>query len=164
MRIPRFLFDRLQHMVDTVPARRPPDVVIGDGNPPYLRRWWIIPRNPVFNIYLHQFGASDDDRALHSHPWLFNASIVLRGFYREHQPDGSKPLRVQGNAFWRWGSAWHRVELLPTVWGQPYPCWTLFITGPRVRQWGFACPQGFVHWKRFTDPATGGTTIGRGCD
>jgi len=30
MRIPRFLFDRLQHMVDTVPARRPPDVVIGD--------------------------------------------------------------------------------------------------------------------------------------
>ncbi|WP_287865143.1 hypothetical protein [Achromobacter sp.] len=48
--------------------RRPPDFVIGDAADPYLRRGWIISRNPVFNLYLHQFLRSDDDRALHDHP------------------------------------------------------------------------------------------------
>ena len=35
----------------------------------YLSRWHIIPRNRYFNIYLHKFVGSDDDRALHDHPW-----------------------------------------------------------------------------------------------
>lgn len=65
-------------------ARRPPDFVIGGHERPYLLRWWVIPRNPVFNIYLHQFRRSDDDRALHDHPWLFNASWLLSGEYVEH--------------------------------------------------------------------------------
>jgi hypothetical protein len=49
-----------------------------------MRRWWVIPRNKFFNIYLHHFLHSDDDRALHDHPW-WNVSILLRsGSYVEH--------------------------------------------------------------------------------
>lgn len=44
------------------------------------------------------------------------------------------------------------------------PAITLFITGPRVREWGFWCPKiGWRHWRVFTDPDNTGQ-IGRGCD
>lgn len=40
-----------------------------------------------------------------------------------------------------------------------------FLTGFRTRAWGFHCPEaGWVPWERFTDPATAGATVGRGCD
>ena len=45
---------------------RAPDFVIGAD---YLRRWWVIPRNDSQNVYLHDIRKSDDDRALHDHPW-----------------------------------------------------------------------------------------------
>jgi len=34
---------------------RKPDFVIGRAGAPYLERWWVIPRNRWFNIYLHHF-------------------------------------------------------------------------------------------------------------
>lgn len=64
---------------------RKPDFVIGSEDNPYLLRWWILPRNKFFNIYLHLFMRSDDDRALHDHPW-WNASFVLDGGYYEYMP------------------------------------------------------------------------------
>lgn len=152
--------------------RRGPDFVIGGAERPYLLRWWLIPRNPVFNVYLHCFLRSDDDRALHTHPWLFNCSTLLDGQYVEHTDKGSDLLEA-GDWKFRWGPAAHRVELLmpaiaygndkPRAFGKPLPCWTLFITGPRVREWGFLCPQGFVHWRDFTDVRDKGA-VGKGCD
>ena len=149
-------------------CRRQPDFVIGGTEDPYLVRWWLIPRNPVFNIYLHWFLRSDDDRALHTHPWLFNASLLLRGRYREWSHIEASDLwgnldqlvyndREAGAFKFRWGPTAHRVELTQ---GE---CWTLFITGPRVRSWGFLCPQGFVHWKRFTAAGDKGA-LGKGCE
>lgn len=148
-------------------ARRPPDVVIGGHEYPYLLRWFVIPRNPLFNVYLHQFRRSDDDRALHDHPWLFNASWILAGGYIEHTIEaGGIALRTRRHAGdWklRFGRSPHRVELL-TENAASLPCWTLFITGPRVREWGFYCMErGWVHWQRFTavdDPGA----VGAGCD
>lgn len=143
-------------------SEREPNVVIGGHVRPYLMRWWRIPRNAVTNAYIHLFLRSDDDRALHDHPWLFNLSILLAGSYLEHTPEGVF-LRKAGQWKFRWGRAPHRVELLTDpVTGEPMPCWTLFITGPRVREWGFYCPQGWVHWKLFT--SDDGTDIGRGCE
>ncbi|RZJ12186.1 MAG: hypothetical protein EOP39_04310 [Rubrivivax sp.] len=148
----------------SVVTRRAPDVLIGADNPPtYLTRWWVIPRNRVFNVYLHQFRRSDDDRAHHTHPWAFNVSIVLRGMLVEHVIERGglvrKHLLLPGCIRFRLGSAPHRLEL-------PDGCeaWTLFITGPVVRQWGFLCGErGFIHHKRFTAPGNGGE-IGAGCD
>jgi len=143
--------------------KRDPDFIIGGKDAPYLIRWWVIPRNRFFNIYLHRFLRSDDDRALHDHPWLFNCSILLDGSYLEHTPSGSK-YRFAGDWKFRWGRATHRIELLTPLgnFGKPLPCWTLFITGPVVREWVFHCPKGWVHWRDFTDARDKGS-IGRGC-
>lgn len=147
--------------------RRKPDFVIGDD---YLRRWWMIPRNPWFNIYLHRINRSDDDRALHDHPW-WNCSIVLKGGYWEWMPTrvGSREnalkhqicrriWRGAGSIVFRRAKAAHRLEV-----AEGEHAWTLFITGPRIREWGFWCPQGWRHWREFTSPDDSSKT-GRGCE
>lgn len=160
-----------------------PDRIIGEENDPYLLRWHVIPRNKFFNIYLHKFCKSDEDRALHDHPWLFNFSILLKGTYLEHvfkkrrgiyarsSLPGSKKIMRKAFSFsglkFRWGKAPHRVELLRSaslVDTFENPVWTVFITGPTVREWGFYCPQGWRHWKIFTNPTSGGNKTGRGCE
>ena len=137
---------------------REPDFVIGGRSWPYLLRWWVIPRNWLLNAYLHLFLRSDDDRARHTHPWLWNMSVLLRGKYREWFGDGPNDYvdRVAPAFKFRWGAAAHRIELIDG------PVWTLFITGPRWREWGFLCPKGFVHWRDFTAPEDPGST-GPGC-
>lgn len=143
-------------------TRRPPDFVIGSSQRPYLRRWWVIPRNRFFNVYLHHFLRSDDDRALHDHPWAC-ASFILRGRYVEHTiaAGGVHHHRMlcAGALRIRWsGKFAHRIELVNG------PCWTLFITGPRYRAWGFHCPEsGWVPWQQFTQAGNPGDT-GPGCE
>jgi hypothetical protein len=148
-------------------CRREPDVVIGGAERPYLLRWFLIPRNPIFNIYLHQFRRSDDDRALHDHPWV-NLSILLLGGYFERtiEAGGIERKELLWAGAWRFrrsGRMAHRIELLEGDAG-PKPCWTLFITGPRYRSWGFHCPeQGWIRWDRFVASDDHGS-IGKGCD
>lgn len=143
-------------------TRRAPDFVIGGWERPYLRRWWLIPRNRLFNVYLHQFLRSDDDRALHDHPWS-NVSVLLRGAYTEHTIAAGgvhrREVLAAGAVRVRpFGQFAHRIEL------HDGPCWTLFITGPRYREWGFHCPDaGWIHWHRFTASDDPGA-VGRGCD
>lgn len=144
-----------------------PDEVIGSGSNPYLRRWHLIRRARICNVYLHHFLRSDDDRALHDHPW-WNASILLRGSYIEHirQPNGSTitKSRKPGAVYFRRAIQAHRVELLRSeATGEPKPVWTLFITGPKIREWGFLCPQGWKHWRDYVHTRPGGNEIGEGC-
>lgn len=147
--------------IDAVESRRPPDFTIGSAARPYLHRWWLIPRNRFFNVYLHHILRSDDDRALHDHPWV-NLSIILRGCYVEHTVAAGgvhrRRLRRAGALKLRGPRAAHRLEI-----HSPGGCWTLFVTGPRVRDWGFHCPQGWRPWQEFTDPRDSGA-IGRGCE
>jgi hypothetical protein len=131
---------------------RSPDFVIGDD---YLRRWWVIPRNPFANVYLHDIRRSDDDRAFHDHPWA-NTSFLIFGSYIEHTPEG-RFLRKAGDVIHRPAGALHRLEVIP---GER--AISLFSTGPKEREWGFACPHGWVHWQDFTDVADSSRT-GRGC-
>jgi hypothetical protein len=153
--IVRFMAPKLFALSD----RRPPDIEIGGSEAPYMRRWWLIPRNRWFNIYLHHFLRSDDDRALHDHPW-WNLSVLLDGRYVEHTISAGginrKVVRHAGDWKFRVAGSAHRIEL------DNGPCWTLFITGPRLREWGFHCPRGRVHWRDFTS-GPNGETVGRGC-
>jgi hypothetical protein len=153
---------------------RKPDFVIGGQDAPYLRRHWLIPRNRFFNVYVHEFLRSDDDRALHDHPWAFNASWLIDGEYIEHTINaggvGVATERKAGDWKFRWGPAPHRVELRTEVesgqgWsvGFPLTCWTVFITGPVIRVWGFHCPKRWVPWKDFVDSRDAGA-VGKGCD
>ena len=134
---------------------RKPDFVIGEPVAPYLRRWWIIPRNEQMNVYLHEILRDDDDRALHDHPWA-NTSYVIEGRYREITPEGTF-IREPGDVVMRQATDMHRLELID---GEPAV--SLFMTGPKVREWGFACPKGWVHWRYFTGGANG-ELVGRGC-
>lgn len=136
---------------------RPPDITIGEN---YLERWHIIPRNRYFNIYLHKFTGSDDDRALHDHPW-HSVSFLLSGelveVSRGHHCGVYHYKRVRRFLpKLRAATFAHRLVV------RKGPVWTVFVTGPRIRQWGFLCPEGWRHWKVFT--SADGLRVGRGCD
>lgn len=108
-----------------------PSRVIGEK---YLSRWYLIPKNRWFNVYLHKFEGSDDDRALHDHPW-WSCSFLLKGHIIEELETHYRTIL----GFWpylRSPTMLHRIELVSEE-----PAWTLFITGPKVRDWGFDDPE-----------------------
>jgi len=146
---------RLQAWALRLMASRPPDFVIGDHADPYLSRWFVLPRNRFANVYLHHIRKSDDDRALHDHPW-WNVSLILAGGYVErtvmavyHRPVGSLVARRATTA--------HRLIVADAT-----PAVSLFFTGPVMRTWGFHCPKGWVPWRQFVDDRDSGA-VGRGC-
>lgn len=146
----------LQQWARGIMCSRNPDLIIGEN---YLHRWWVIPRNPLQNVYLHRFYRSDEDRALHDHPFA-STSVILEGGYYEHTEDEIF-IRNAGDIVKREAEAAHRVELF-AVEGKAVPCTSLFFTGPVVRDWGFHCPQGWVHHDDFNDPEHPGRP-GKGC-
>lgn len=157
--LPELATKALRGLLGRIAASRAPHFIVGGAQNPYLRRWYIIPRNRLFNIYLHEFLRPDDDRALHDHPWC-SISILLEGCYIEEIPEGLC-LRMEGQVIIRRATDRHRIELLKKPQGF-FPCWTLFITGPKIRDWGFHCPQGFVPWQDFVSASDSGE-IGKGC-
>lgn len=101
MRIPYLIREPVAYLLYRyVAMRRPADQYIGEG--PYMLRWWIFgtskepdehgdpkPRRPFgWSFYLHLFLRSDDDRALHDHPWDFWTWLLVNG-YREHRDEDS---------------------------------------------------------------------------
>lgn len=150
--------------------RRPPDFIVErrDGLI-YLHRWWLIPRNPLLNLYLHHFVHSDDDRALHDHPWP-SLSRTLRHEYREILPSSQaqsgardyerngtycRRRTVRDGWLYRPARLRHRIEV------SGRGAWTLFITGPVLREWGFWCRQGWLPWTEFLAEKGTGTA---GCE
>lgn len=160
--------------------RRPADFTIGGQLSPYLLRWYVTPWSGAYRntlpaqrtawqrlvfalpaIYVHEFRRSDDDRALHDHPWV-NASILISGTYTEHTISAGgvhhRTTRAPGDIVLRRSTAAHRVEITPGT-----RCRTLFITGPRVRDWGFHCPHGWRPWREFVAADDRGA-VGKGCE
>lgn len=152
--------------------RQPDRVIYGPMDVPYMLRWHLIPRNRWFNIYLHRILHDDDDRALHDHP-AWNLSLVLRGGYDEHtfitQPWENEELpaihvlrRRAPAIVWRRATVAHRLVLRRDTFGQPIPAWTLWVSGAKLRVWGFWCPSGkWVAWQLYNAETYG--KVGRGC-
>lgn len=186
-RLAEWLFLQLQQRVA---SRRPADFIIGadSAGGAYLLRWYLTPWRAWYrdvpeqertswqraavavsrwlpNLYLHMFLRDDDDRALHDHPsWA--ASLILHGTYLEHTIAAGgihrRALHTPGSLRFLPTRHTHRIELV-RVNGVARPCWTLFLFGPTVREWGFHCPErGWVHWREFTAAGKPGE-IGRGC-
>lgn len=88
-------------------------------------------------------------------PWL-NLSIILRGAYRDVMPWGST-VRRAGDWYVRLPRTAHQLEVVDG------PVWSLFVTGPKVREWGFHCPRGWRHWRDFCAPGDS-SKVGRGCE
>lgn len=147
----KFIARRLRDHV----TKRTPDLFIGGKEQPYLIRWYVFRHRRFASCYLHRILRSDDDRALHDHPWA-NVSFVFGGRYIEHTPKGSFERRA-GSLTFRKATAAHRLEILP---GEC--AWTLFLTGPVVREWGVHCPQGWRKWTKFVNMEDTGR-VGPGC-
>lgn len=138
----------------------------------YLTRWFLIPHNNYFNIYLHRFTSSDEDSALHDHPWS-SLSIILNRCYLEHVPKdlelfkkgiSREEIIIKRYPFWpiyRNAEYIHRIELINED-KIIKPVWTLFITGHWVRNWGFWCPKGWRDSTEFLDET--GQNVGLGCN
>lgn len=138
-----------------------------------MRRWTLW-RWRGWQLALHQILRSDDDRAPHDHVG-WNVSVLLSGCYRElvrhdHPFYDMGPASTYGGTYdqvhlrwplrpyFRQATRSHRLILKK-------PVWTLWLRGPKVREWGFHCPQGWVHWTRFTSGGKEGySSIGKGCD
>lgn len=149
---------------------REPDVTLyTPSGEPYLKRWWLIRPGAYwgFNIYLHHFLSSDEDRALHDHPW-WSLSFLLNRSYLEYLPKNQDKWTNENDReeiikkryplipIYRDADCIHRIELI-----NDKPVWTLFITGPKIKEWGFWCPFGFRHNNDFLDPS--GSSKGKGC-
>ena len=137
---------------------RSPDQIIGPPSNPYMLRWYLIPKNRFFNVYLHHILLPDDDRALHDHPW-WSLSIILKGWYLETLPNGKTKKRSR----WEFHSQERYLDSLPLGRHTHRRGMDTFMTGPKIRSWGFHCPQGWIHHREFVHPNNPGE-IGRGCD
>lgn len=130
-----------------------PDEVIGRPADPMMLRWHILKVWKLPRVYLHKFLRSDDDRAPHDHPWWF-ISILLRGTYVEHI-NGRIKIRTAPAICFRSTKDRHRVELLSALvdsthgYIKPLPTWSIIITGPVVRRWGFWCDEKFIPSREF---------------
>ena len=130
---------------------RDPDLVIAPDGKPYLYRWHLVPAKSPANVYFHVQVASDPARPLHDHPWD-NMSVILAGGYTEKLqklPPTSTPqvfTRKAGDTIYRKAAEAHRLILPPEL---PYTI-TLFATGPKVKDWGFWYPKGWVHYQNVT--------------
>ena len=114
---------------------------------PYMIRRHLLPHNRVCNLYLHTYVDSDDERVLHDHPW-WSVSLCLKGELREYFQVGNSKLpevrRIRaGRVVVRGPEFSHRLAL------DSRRAVTLFLTGPRVRLWGFHCPQGWIPYFEF---------------
>jgi len=170
--LPPSLTAKLLRWHDAKTSARPYDIRIPTNAsiPAYMLRWWHIKRNAFFNCYLHHVLRSDDDTALHDHPW-WNFSIVLSGGYYEHTIErggvhtqrwfgpGSMQFRPRGSCAHRLQLPTERIDDAPMIQMAQsvdldltnyrnrqveMPAITIFVTGPVLRRWGFHHPERWV--------------------
>ncbi len=147
---------------------RPPDLIIGTRENPRTNRWHLwIPRflkRRGWQLALHQWFRSDDDRALHDHR-SWSLTLILTGGYYEVTERGVR-WYPPGSFIYRPAAMGHRVLLRDA---QAAPIWTLWLRGRHQREWGFHCPKGWRPAREYLaepDYSKPGSTstVGRGCD
>lgn len=145
---PRYLAERQPDMLEDGCSSRPPGTKrfilklnerLGLPSCPYVIRWRF--ETPWFSVRLHHWLAPDDDRAKHDHPWSFT-TFVLKGGYTDSSPEGDDHLRAPAI---RHRKATHQHTVFP----DPGGCWTVIVTGPKIRNWGFWVKGKFVKMNKY---------------
>lgn len=131
-------FSDFAHVVISA-AYRTPYSDIGD----YMRRWWYMPEIFGERARVHLVRRSDCERVVHDHPWHF-VSVILEEGYTEEVEYEPSDMRMRkryraGDVLFRHAEHRHRLELEHGV-----GSWSLVFTSPKVRNWGFWTPDGFV--------------------
>jgi len=165
MRIFEYIADRLiarakrtpySHIINGVGLTQNPDEA------DYMERYWLFnpyessaggkPIKWLPSVRIHRIKKSDDDRALHDHPWRF-VTVILKGGYYEVRPvygdryteqETGCPLRLQGVI--RHETKWHgpgsilirsHKDFHRLVVPEGGEAWTMFTTGKYLHKWGF---------------------------
>jgi len=103
---------------------------------PYLVRYYLYNYRPFARIVIHNILRSDID-GLHDHPWAFQ-TYILSGGYWEHTPEG-RFWRDPGYHGVNAANNFHQLEIDPDADEQT---WTLFLMGPKEKDWGFMNKDG----------------------
>lgn len=120
------------------------DVTGGADAGVFLTRWTIFSAFG-WRLRVHLFRRPDVDSCLHDHPWSF-WTLILRGGYIERNDSGHAYLGPGTLAF-RPAEYRHRIVDLPD--GRS---WSLVVTSPKRREWGFTTPRGhWIPWRPFVD-------------
>jgi hypothetical protein len=114
------------------------DLVQVGGNP-YLERWivWL----GIGTLRVHKFWRGDSDRHMHDHPWSF-ITFPLSPYY-EWVDAGSKIVYREVRAF---RPHYRPAEFRHIVDDPAGPIYTIVITGPKKRRWGFWVNGKFVDY------------------
>lgn len=139
----------------------------------YMERDWLVPqvdggslisvgcgpvtwRRPIAKVLqklgvavrVHKILRSDDDRALHDHPWPYVTVILKGGYFEVTNKDGVEVSTWYGpgSILFRKATDAHRLVL-----NDGDPATTLFITGRLQQVWGFFPngPAQKVLWNRY---------------
>ena len=156
------LFERFGDWVIARAMRTPYDTITHDGDT-YMERFWLFRLGRWGNHKQYGFFAarvnhimrSDNDRALHDHPWGY-LTIILRGGYYEVTPADIEIIGIDtrtwfvsrwygpGSILFRRAKSKHRL-VVPTG----TTAWTLFITGPKSQSWGFFVDGLKIYWRDY---------------
>lgn len=113
---------------------------------PYLIRYFVF-RSKYLTIYIHRFLRSDLDD-LHDHPWSF-MTYIIEGSYKEHTFYGVNERSINKNRLvFKNNKDFHRVEVnenLP-IEDKEKGCLTLFVCGPKTKEWGFLDKGKWTPW------------------
>lgn len=118
----------------------------------YLKRYYILfkektdqfeeeKRKLPFNIFIHKIMKSDTDD-LHDHPWWY-FTFILKNFYVEEFIDS-----VKTRSRWSFRISNPR-KLHRIVVDESRPPVTLFIRGPKIRDWGFVKDGKWIFFKKY---------------
>ncbi len=91
---------------------------------------WEVVRCRWFSLLLHHLVAETAHDMCHTHPWWFVA-LVVRGGYWEFASSTGWCWRRPGSLLFR------RAEWAHNVVTDSRGMWSIVLTGPRVREWGF---------------------------
>lgn len=128
-----------RHMRENTPSQ-----ILGKGDDIYLKRWYIRRNAEEWpnNLYIHLMLRSDADPECHDHPFD-NVSVVLDGGYNEEDRTGAMKAVMPGDIIIRSAETAHRIVLTNG------PSISLFLTGPKRREWGFWRGDEWIHSHRF---------------
>jgi hypothetical protein len=148
----RLAFSHLARaMCEQFASKITPRVIMNrSGDSPYLERYYLLGgpseegefADAPLTVMLHRFVRSDEDSALHSHPWEQSVSFVLAGGYSEERRVATRlaqairydverrdvpPFSFNFIA----ADDFHRVDLFEK------DAWTLFVTARKIGSWSF---------------------------
>lgn len=143
----------------------------------YMERFWLVPypdrklsdgcgpvvfnERPIARLLqrfgiaarIHHILRSDNDRAVHDHPWHYLTIILRGGYFEETRRYDESGLYVgtqrkwygPGSILFRSAKSQHRL-VIP----DGRTCWTLFITGNKQQHWGFyPIAETKIYWRDY---------------